>query len=48
MKVLPFDESGLRKLNSLLTAGQSMTFNGVIVKHLAGEASTVNVEVTRP
>jgi M6 family metalloprotease-like protein len=48
VKVLPIDETDTRKLNAPLTVGQSLTYNGVTVKFASGDATTVNVEVTRP
>lgn len=48
VKVLPLDETDQRKLNALLAAGQSLTFNGVSVKHMSTDAGTATVEVTRP
>ena len=48
VKVLPIDETDTRKLTAPLSVGQTLTFNSVAVKYVSGDASTVNVEVTRP
>ncbi len=48
VKVPPPNEADTRKLNATLIAGQSLTHEGVTVRFVSGDASLVNVQITRP
>ncbi len=47
-KILPLDENDNRKLDRLLKVGQTITYSGVSVRYVSGDANAVTLEVIRP
>jgi len=48
LRVLPADDTDVRKLSRVLAAGQTVTHAGVSVRYVSGDADAVTLEVVRP
>ncbi len=48
LRVLPADDTDVRKLSRVLAVGQTLTHAGVSIRYVSGDAAGVTLEVVRP